>query len=95
MMPYRDFQPLAPPDALDPFVVDDPSRLRAQQFGDLPIAEAAVLSGQLDNVAGQPLLVVSPFGNAARGGSMLPEHPASPALRQPDASKNLAVRPNF
>ena len=44
-----DLQPLAPPDPLDPLVVDQPARL-LQQPGDLAIAIAAVLPGQCDGV---------------------------------------------
>jgi hypothetical protein len=51
-------QPLAPPDPLDPLVVDDPAR-PAQQLGDFPIAVAAILPGKLDDVGGQPLLIVA------------------------------------
>jgi hypothetical protein len=42
-------QPLTPPDALDPLVIDDPARM-AQQRGDLAIALAAVLAGKLDDI---------------------------------------------
>ena len=57
-----DFQPLAPPDPLDPLVIDDPARCRSQQLRDLPIAIAAILPGQFDDVGGQPLFVVGPVG---------------------------------
>jgi hypothetical protein len=53
-----DLQPLAPPDPLDPLVVDDPAVGRAQHLRDLPIAKAAVPAGQLNGVGGQPLLIV-------------------------------------
>ena len=77
-----DLQPLAPPDPLDPLVVDDPAGGRTQHLGDLPIAKAAVPAGQLNDVGGQPLLVVWPRRNAPLGGPMLSEHPTDPALRQ-------------
>src|SRR4051794_16600164 len=51
-----DLQPLAPPDPLDPLVVDQPARL-LQQPGDLAIAIAAVLPGQCDGVGSEPLFV--------------------------------------
>ena len=54
----RDLEPLTPPDPLHPLVVDHPARGRAQQLGDLAIAIAAVLPGELDDVGGQPFLVV-------------------------------------
>src|SRR5207237_10205831 len=53
-----DLQPLASPDTLDPLVVDYPARL-PQQSGDLAIAVAAVLPGQLDNIGRETLLVVT------------------------------------
>src|SRR6188472_226986 len=56
-----DLQPLAPPDPLDPFVVDQPARL-LQQPGDLAIAIAAVLPGQCDGVGGEPLFVFTARG---------------------------------
>ena len=36
-------QPFASPDSLDPLVVDDPTRLTAQQLGNLAVAVAAIL----------------------------------------------------
>ena len=78
----RDFEPLAPPDPLDPLVVDDPARSRTQHLCDLPIAKAAVPASQLDDVGGQPFLIVLPPRNPPLCGSMLPKHPADPALRQ-------------
>jgi hypothetical protein len=53
-------QPLALPDPLDALVVDDPAGARPQQLRDLPVAVAAILARQLDNVGRQPLFVVSP-----------------------------------
>jgi hypothetical protein len=42
-------QPLTPPDALDPLVINDPARM-AQQRGNLAIAIAPVLPGKLDDI---------------------------------------------
>ena len=67
-------QPLASPNALDPLVIDDPARLRPQQLRDLPIAVAAILASEFDDVGGQLLLVLSPPCHAALGRTMLPEH---------------------
>jgi hypothetical protein len=47
-----DLQPLASPDPFDPLVVNQPAG-PAQQLGDLAIAVAAILPGQLDNVGDQ------------------------------------------
>jgi hypothetical protein len=44
---------------LHPLVVDHPARGRAQKLGDLAIAIAAVLAGELDDVGGEPFLVIS------------------------------------
>jgi len=57
-------QALASPDPLDPLVVDQPSGL-AQQFGDLAIAVAAILPGQLDDVGRQPRFIVTAPGLSA------------------------------
>jgi hypothetical protein len=82
-------QPLAPPDPLDPLVVDDPACRRSQHLRDLPIAIAAILAGQFDDVGGQPLLVVLPLRNAALRGSVLPEHAADPPLGQLQLGSNM------
>ena len=82
-------QPLAPPDPLDPLVVDDPAAGRTRHLGDLPTAEAAVPAGQLNDVGGQPLLIVWPPRNAPLGGPMPSEHPADPALRQSQLASNM------
>ena len=84
-----DLQPLAPPDPLDPLVVDDPAGGRTQHLCDLPIAKAAVPAGQLNDVGGQPLLIVWPRRNAPLGGPMLSKHPADPALRQFQLASNM------
>ena len=65
-------QPLAPPDALDPLVVDEPTRI-SQQRGNLAIAVAAVLAGKLDDVGGQTLFVVAPRRHLALRRAMLSE----------------------
>ena len=65
-------QPLAPPDTLDPLVVDQPAR-SAQQLRDLAIAVAAILAGQGDDVGGQPLLVVAAPRRLALCRAMLSE----------------------
>ena len=67
-----DLQPLTSPDTLDPLVVDHPARL-AQELGDLAIAVAAVLPGKLDDVGGEPLLVVTAARDLALRRAMLPE----------------------
>ena len=83
------FQPLAPPDPLDPFVVDDPAGGRSQKLRNLPIAIAAVPTGELNDVGGQPLLVISPRRNAALRRTMLPKHTADPSLGQFQTGSNM------
>ena len=85
----RDLQPLAPPDPLDPLVVNDPAGGRTQHLCDLPIAKAAVVAGQLNDVGGQPLLIVWPRRNAPLGRPMLSKHLADPALRQSQLASNM------
>jgi len=59
----RHFQPLPSPDPLDPLVVDDPARGRTQEFCDLAVAVTAVLVGELDDIGGEALLIVSSLRN--------------------------------
>ena len=68
-----DLQPLAPPDPLDPLVVDNPAGSRSQQFRDLPIAIAAKLPGQLDDVGGQQRLIGTAPRDLALRRAMLTE----------------------
>ena len=79
----RHLQPLAPPQVLDPLVVDLPAGV-AQQGGDPPVSVAAVLAGQLDHVRHQAVLVVAAARDAALGRAMLPQHPAGAAFRDPE-----------
>ncbi len=76
-------QPLAPPQALDPLVVDLPAGI-AKQGRDAAIAVTAVLAGQLDHVRDQAVLVVAAARDAALGRAVLPQHPASAAFRDPE-----------
>jgi hypothetical protein len=72
-------QPLAPPDPLDPLVVDQPAAL-AQQARDLAIAVAAILTGQFNDIGLKPLLVSAALRDLALGRAMLSEHRADTAL---------------
>ena len=74
-----DLQTLAPPEALDPLVIDLPPR-PAQELRDLAIAVAAVLPGQGDHVGSQPLLVFRAPRHLALRRAMLPERRTSAAL---------------
>lgn len=73
-------QPLAPPDALDPFVVDDPTRLAAQKRSDTAVAVATIATGEFDDVLGQLPLVIPAMGPAPLRRAMLAEGLADPAF---------------
>ncbi len=83
------FQPLAPPDALDPFVVDDPAGGRSQKLRDLPIAIAAIPAGEFNDVGSQPFLVISPRWNAALRRTVLSEHTADPSFGHIQLGSNM------
>jgi hypothetical protein len=72
-------QPLTPPDPLDPLVIDEPARM-PQQSGNLAVAIPAILACQLDDVGGQPLLVVAALWNLALRRAVLPERRTGTAL---------------
>ena len=84
----RDLQPLASPDPLDPLVVDQPAG-PAQQLGDLAIAVAAILPGQLDDVGCQPLFVVTAPRDLALRRAVLPERRTGTALGMTACSSNM------
>ena len=76
------FQPLAPPDPLDPLVIDDPASGRSQELRDIPVAVAAILASEFDDVGGQSLFVISPRRRPPLRRSMLSEYAANPAFGQ-------------
>src|SRR5204863_8175239 len=71
-LPGGDLQPLASPDPLDPLVVDQPAG-PPQQLGDLAIAVAAILPGQLDDVGCQPLFILTATRHLTLRRAMTPE----------------------
>jgi hypothetical protein len=81
-------QALAPPDPLDPLVVDEPARL-TQQRGDLAIAVAAVITSKLDDVGGQPLFVVAPRWRLPLRRTMLSERRTGTALGDMKLTSNM------
>ena len=81
-------QPLAPPQALDPLVVDQPAGV-AQQGGDPAIAVTTVPAGQLDHVRDQAILVVTAARDTALGRALLSQHPAGAALRDPEPATDM------
>ena len=74
-----DLQPLAPPDPLNPFVVDEPAG-PAQQLGDLAIAIAAIVPSQFDDIGRQLLFIVTAPRDLALRRAMLPERRTGAAL---------------
>jgi hypothetical protein len=76
----RHFQPLPSPDPFHSLVVDDPTGGRAQEFCDLPVSVAAVLTGEIDDVGGEPCLIVSSLRDAPLRRAMLSEYTADPPL---------------
>ena len=85
----RNLQPLAPPDAFNPLVIDDPARPRPKHLRDLPLAITAILAGKLNDVGDQPFLIVSPHRDATLRGTMLPKRQANPALGQFKLGSNM------
>jgi hypothetical protein len=87
-LPSWNLEPLASPDPLHPLVVDDPAR-PAQQLGDLAIAVAAILPGQLDEVGRQPLFIVTAVRDLALGRAMLAERRTGTALGDGQLPSNV------
>lgn len=83
------FQPLAPPDPFDPLVVDDPAGGRSQKLRNFPIAVAAILTGELNDVGGQPFFVISPRRYPSLRRTVLSEHTADPSLGQFQLRSNM------
>ena len=83
-----DFQPLASPDSLDPLVIDQPPGA-AQQLGNLAVAVAAVLPGQLDDVGGQPGFILTALRDLAMRRAMLAERRTGTALGNRQLSSNM------
>ena len=84
----RHFQPLASPDPLDPLVVDEPTG-PAQQLGHLAVAITAILPGQLDDIGGQPLFIVTALRDLALRRAMLAERRTGTALRNGQLPSNM------
>ena len=83
------FQPLAPPDPFDPLVVDDPAGGRSQKLRNFPIAVAAILTGELNDVGGQPFFVISPRRYPSLRRTVLSKHTADPSLGQFQLRSNM------
>jgi hypothetical protein len=81
-------QPLASPDPLDPFVVDQPAG-PAQQFRDFAIAVAAILPGQFDDVVGQPRFIITAPRRLALRRAMLAKRRAGTTLGNRQRASNM------
>jgi hypothetical protein len=68
----RNFQPLAPPNALDPSIADTPANL-AQQGCNLAIAVTAILASQFDYICRQLLRISAAVRQLPLCRAMLPE----------------------
>jgi len=84
----RHLQTLAPPDPLNPLVVDQPPGI-TQQGRDLAVAIAAVLPGEFDDVGRQPLLVVAALRRLALRRAMLPERRTGATLGNANNMTNM------
>ena len=78
-LPGRNLEPLASPDPLNPFVVDEPTG-PAQQLSDLAIAVAAIVPGQFDEISCQPLFIITALRDLALRRAMLAERRTGAAL---------------
>ena len=76
---FGNLQPLAPPDPLDPLVVDQPARI-PQQRRDLAVAVTAIKTGEFNDVGGQPFFVFTAPRGLALCRAMLAERRASATL---------------
>ena len=87
-LPGGYLQPLASPDPLDPFGIDEPAG-PAQQLGDLAIAIAAIMPGQLDGVGRQPLFIVAAVWDPALRRAMLAKRRTGATLGDGQLPSNM------
>jgi len=73
------FQPLTPPDPLDPFLVHRPAAC-AKQRRDPAIPVAAVLPGKFNDIGRQSSFIIGRPGDLPLRRSMLTQCPASSSL---------------
>ena len=84
----RNFQPLKPPNPLDPFAVHNPASV-AQQGCDFAVAVATILPGKLDDVGRQPLLVVAALRRLALCRAVLAERRTGATLGDAKLTSNM------
>ncbi len=87
-LPGGDLQPLASPDPLDPLVIDQPAG-PPQQLGNLAVAVAPILPGQLDHVLRQPCCILAAPRDLALRRAVLPERRTGTALGNRQLSSNM------
>jgi hypothetical protein len=87
-LPARNFEPLTPPDPLDPLGIDEPAGI-TQQRCNLAIAIAPVLTSELDDVGGQPLFVIPAPRRLALCRAMLSENRTGAALGDRQFSSDM------
>ncbi len=75
----RHFKPLTPPDPLDPLMVHTPACV-VEQTGDCPVAIAAILARQLDDVCGQLTFIAPALWNLSLLRTVLTKSAASAAF---------------
>jgi hypothetical protein len=76
------------PDPLNPLVVDQPAG-SAQQRGNLAVAVATILPGQLDDIVRQPCCILAAPRDLALRRAMLPERRTGTALGNRQLSANM------
>jgi len=74
------FQPLTPPQPLNPLVIDLPTGL-SQQSRNPAIAIAAILAGKFGHIRHQAILICLAPWDVSLGRSMLAQYPADTTLR--------------
>src|SRR5262249_16093602 len=84
----RDLETFTPPDPLNPLIVHQPAGV-PQQRRDLPIAIASVMTGKLDDVGRQPLLVVAALRRLALRRTVLAERRTGATLGDAKTTANM------
>ena len=91
---HRHFQPLSPPDAIDPLLVHMPA-LVPQECRDPAIAIPAELFGQADDRTRQGVLVIAADEVLALGRAVLADHAAGPTFGDAENFHHMTDRIAF
>jgi hypothetical protein len=73
-------KPLSSPQLLNTAITDEPTCFSGQRRNP-SIAVSAKLTSQLNHISNKPVFIGTPFWNMRLCGTMLPQNPASPTLR--------------